>query len=239
MSQAPIFQRIKDYIIAQIESGAWAEGTLIPTEMALTKTFSTSRMTVNRALRELTAELVLVRRQGAGTYVAPQKVQSTLVEIKNIADEIAARGHRHHAQLHALERIPACEMLAQQFKLKVGQHLFHSIMVHFENAVPIQVEERWVNPSIAPDYMTQDFNHVTPNEYLMNVAPLQGMDYRLEAVLPTQNIASMLHIEPSQPCLVLHRTTRSANQIATCVTMWHAGNRYQFVGGKEQSAQSS
>lgn len=229
-TDTPIFQRIKDHITHQIETGAWVEGDLIPSEMTLTKAFNTSRMTVNRALRELTAELILVRRQGAGTYVAAQKVQSTLVEIRNIADEITARGHEHHAELHSLERVTATDKLAAQFDLQKGQTLYHSIMVHFENAIPIQVEERWVNPAVAPDYLTQDFNHITPNAYLMQAAPLQGMHYKLEALLPTDRIAQMLRIPSSQPCLVLQRSTRSANKVASFAIMWHAGNRYRFVG---------
>lgn len=227
----PIFQRIKDYILTQIETGVWVEGDVTPSETTLTKTFDVSRMTVNRALRELTAEGVLVRRKGSGTFVAAQKVQSTLVEIHNIADEITSRGHTHRAELLKLETIKANDKLAVQFGLKTGVTLFHSVMVHFENDTPIQVEERWVNPAVAPDYMVQDFTHITPNVYLMQAAPLQGMYYRLEALLPTEKIAALLKIETSQPCLVLHRNTRSANQIATSAIMWHPGNRYRFVGG--------
>ena len=69
----------------------------MPSEQALVRQFGVSRMTVNRAVRELTAEQVLTRRQGSGTYVAPQKYQATLVEIRNIADEVRARGHVHRA----------------------------------------------------------------------------------------------------------------------------------------------
>ena len=229
-ANTPIFQRIKDHITNQIETGAWVEGDLIPSEMTLTKAFNTSRMTVNRALRELTAELVLVRRQGAGTYVAPQKVQATLVEIRNIADEITSRGHKHHAELHSLETVIATAKLATQLDIEAGQEVYHSIMVHFENAIPIQVEERWVNPVVAPDYLNQDFNRITPNVYLMQAAPLQGMNYKLESLLPTEAIAQMLRIPMSQPCLVLQRSTRSANKVASFAIMWHAGNRYRFVG---------
>lgn len=229
-NNTPIFQRIKDYILTQIETGVWVEGDVTPSETTLTKTFNVSRMTVNRALRELTAEGVLVRRKGSGTFVATQKVQSTLVEIHNIADEITERGHKHRAQLLTLETIKADGKLAAQFDLKAGTQLFHSVMVHFENDTPIQVEERWVNPAVAPDYMAQDFSLITPNVYLMQAAPLQGMSYRIEAALPTSQIAAMLKIDASQPCLVLHRSTRSANQIATCAIMWHPGNRYRFVG---------
>jgi GntR family histidine utilization transcriptional repressor len=229
-NNTPIFQRIKDYLLAEIAAGHWKEGDVIPSEQALVKQFGVSRMTVNRAVRELTAEAVLTRRQGSGTFVAQQKYQATLLEIKSIADEVRARGHAHRASLQQLERAKASELLAKQFDLPAGHALFHSIIVHFENGVPIQVEDRWVNPLCAPDYMEQDFAHITPNEYLMAAAPLQGASYSVEALMPPRDIADMLAMDARQPCLVLKRQTCSAGKVASLVTMWHPGHRYQFAG---------
>lgn len=227
----PVFQRIKDYLLAEIHAGHWKEGDAIPSEQELAKQFGVSRMTVNRAVRELTAEQVLTRVQGSGTYVAQHKYQATLVEIKSIADEVRARGHLHRSELHLLERSKATESIAVWFGLKVGHPLFHSVIVHFENDIPIQVEDRWVNPDLAPDYMQQDFSTITPNEYLMAAAPLQGVDYRIEALMPPREIADMLHIPSKEACLVLKRRTLSQGQAASVVTMWHPGSRYQFAGG--------
>lgn len=226
----PIFQRIKDYLLSQIANGTWKEGDVIPSEQALVKQFGVSRMTVNRAVRELTAEQVLTRRQGSGTYVAQQKVQATLVEIRSIADEIRARGHAHRSSLQQLERSKASELLARQFDLPLGHPLFHSVIVHFENGVPIQVEDRWANPKLAPDYMEQDYASITPNEYLMRAAPLQDATYSIEALPAPRDIADMLAIDTRQPCLVLRRQTRSNGQVASLATMWHPGHRYQFAG---------
>lgn len=229
-ANVPIFQRIKDFILAEIQAGHWQEGDVIPTEAALAQQFAVSRMTVNRALRELSSEQVLHRIQGSGTYVAPQKYQATLVEIKSIAEEIRTRGHRHRSELHQLERSKASDALALQFRLPAGQLLFHSVIVHFENEVPIQVEDRWVNPALAPDYMQQDFAAVTPNEYLMRAAPLQGAQYGIEALLAPREIAGMLGIEAKEPCLVLKRSTTSGNRVASVATLWHPGSRYRFAG---------
>lgn len=226
----PIFQRIKDYLLAEIAAGTWKEGDVIPSEQALVKQFGVSRMTVNRAVRELTAEQVLTRRQGSGTYVAQQKYQATLLEIKSIADEVRARGHAHRSSLLQLERGKASELQAKQFGLPPGHQLYHSVIVHFENGVPIQVEDRWVNPLCAPDYMEQDFSIVTPNEYLVRAAPLQGASFSIEATSAPREIADMLAIDTRQPCLVLKRQTMSAGQVATIATMWHPGHRYQFAG---------
>ena len=233
----PVFQRIKDFLTAQIAAGHWKEGDVIPSEQALVRQFGVSRMTVNRAVRELTAESVLTRRQGSGTFVAPQKYQATLLQIRSIADEVRARGHVHRSSLQLLEQSPASELLAKQFELPAGLALFHSIIVHYENGVPIQVEDRWVNPQCAPAYMEQDFSRVTPNEYLVAAAPLQGASYSLEALAAPRDIADMLAMDARQPCLVLRRQTRSGGKVASIVTMWHPGHRYQFAGsvstGKE------
>jgi GntR family histidine utilization transcriptional repressor len=226
----PAFQRIKDYVLERVHSGEWKEGDPIPTEETFTKTFSVSRMTVNRALRELAAEQVVTRVQGSGTFVAQEKFQATLVEIKNIADEIKARGHSHRGELHLLERTRARDQQVKEFQVKPGAVLFHSLIVHMENDLPIQVEDRWVNGEIAPDYMGQDFAKVTPNEYLMKVAPLQGVQYRIEATMPSPEVANMLRVAVQEPCLVLRRKTFSLGKVASIAVMWHPGKKYQFSG---------
>jgi len=226
----PAFLHIKNYLLAEIHAGNWKEGDAIPSEQALAKQFGVSRMTVNRAVRELTDEQVLSRIQGSGTYVAQHKYQATLVEIKSIAEEVRSRGHQHRSELHLLERSKANELMALPFGVKLGHPLFHSVIVHFENDIPIQVEDRWVNPDVAPDYMQQDFSVITPNEYLMSAAPLQGVNYSIEALSPPREIAEMLHIQQKDACLVLKRRTLSKGQAASVATMWHPGNRYQFAG---------
>jgi len=226
----PAFQRIKDHVLQQIHSGVWQEGQAIPSEAALVKQFNVARMTVNRALRELSDEKTLTRVQGSGTFVAQQKYQATLVELRNIADEIAARGHRHRGELQRLERCKVDTALLRQFELNAAPHLFHSVVVHFENDVPIQVEDRYVNPAVAPDYLSQDFASQTPNAYLVRVAPLQGVNFSIEASMPTAEVADLLRMEISEPCLVLRRRTRSQGQVASVSALWHPASRYQFAG---------
>jgi GntR family histidine utilization transcriptional repressor len=226
----PIFQRIKDYLSGEIAAGRWKAGDMVPSEQALVRQFGVSRMTVNRAVRELSAENVLTRRQGAGTFVAPQKYQATLVEIRNIADEIRARGRVHRSGVLLLESDPATPLLAAQFGLPAGAMLFHSVIVHFEDDVALQVEDRWVNPACAPAYLAQNFQAITPNEHLMAAAPLQGATYSIEALPAPQDVAAMLAIDAGACCLVLRRRTTSHDVVASVVTMWHPGALSQFTG---------
>jgi GntR family histidine utilization transcriptional repressor len=230
MAELPAYQAIKDHILARIDSGEWGEGSVIPSENELARQFNVARMTVNRALRELTDAQVLTRTKGAGTYVAPPKYQSTLVEIRSIAEEIGARGHQHSAVVLTLESVEAASTLAFEMQLPVGSPVFHSCLLHLENEQPVQYEERWVNPALAPDYLEQDFAQITPNEYLVRVAPLQRVEYRIEATLPSAAICQDLAMARGEPALLLHRRTWSLGTIAAVANLWHPGNRYQFTG---------
>jgi GntR family transcriptional regulator, histidine utilization repressor len=227
---APAYQGIKDFILARIHAGEWAEGDQVPSENELARDFNVARMTVNRALRELTAEQVLTRVQGSGTFVARPKYESTLVAIRSISDEIVARGHRYHAQvLHIGEDI-ADAALADEMQLKAGKTVFHSRVLHFENDEPVQLEARWVNPAVAPGYVEQDFTNTTPNQYLVRVAPLQRVEYRIEALAADDATRDLLSMDDAEPCLVLHRRTWSQGVVASVANLWHPGSRYRFTG---------
>ena len=91
-SASPLYEKVKDFVLGNIGSGKWARNTRLPSENELVSALGVSRMTVHRALRELTSEGHLRRIQGVGTFVAPPKPQSTLIEISNIATEIRGRG---------------------------------------------------------------------------------------------------------------------------------------------------
>lgn len=98
-NKAPAYLRIKTAILDNIHTGIWASGVAIPAEITLAEDFGVSRMTVNRAIKELEAERVLERRQGSGTYVAQQKYNNAHIEVRNIAKDIRERFHHYHAQV--------------------------------------------------------------------------------------------------------------------------------------------
>ncbi|WP_206996728.1 histidine utilization repressor [Trinickia mobilis] len=227
---APAYLEIKNFILARIDAGEWGEGDQVPSENELARDFKVARMTVNRALRELTSEQVLTRVQGAGTFVARPKYESTLVAIRSISDEIVARGHRHHASVLHLGATVADDALADEMQVSAGSPVFHSRVLHFENDEAVQLEERWVNPAVAPEYALQDFSLTTPNQYLVRVAPLQRVEYRIEAALPEDETRKHLTMNDTEPCLMLHRRTWSQGAVASVANLWHPGSRYRFTG---------
>lgn len=227
---APIYQRVKQAIIRQIRSGVWTPHQRIPSESELVAELSVSRMTINRALRELTGEGYLVRMQGVGTFVAEPKPQTALLEVRNIADEIAARGHRHSSRLLTLEARHATAEEALSLNIAPGQQLFHSMIVHYENDIAVQLEDRCVNPLTAPDYLQQDFTRITPYYYLTQAAPLTAGEHRVEAVCASGRERELLQLAENEPCLLIHRRTWFGKLVVTSARLLYPGSRYQLFG---------
>ncbi|WP_426415987.1 histidine utilization repressor [Aestuariirhabdus sp. LZHN29] len=227
-SSEPRYLTIKRHICAQIEQGVWSEHSQVPSENSLCEQFSVSRMTARRALQELTAEGVLLRHQGLGTFVAERKPVGSLLEVRNIADDISQRGHRYSNRILTMQTRPASDEVALALDLLPGSDLYHSIIVHLDNEVPVQWEERYTNPALAPDYLQQDFSRTTPNRYLSRVAPLTGGEHTVEAVLASEEQARELEISQPEACLLIKRRTWSSQGVVSYARLLHPGSRYQL-----------
>ncbi|MFB2552806.1 histidine utilization repressor [Ensifer soli] len=226
-SASPLYEKVKDFVLTNIGSGKWARNARLPSEHALVEALGVSRMTVHRALRELTSEGHLRRIQGVGTFVAPPKPQSTLIEISNIATEILARGSRHRAEVIALERIdrPSAALLIA-FEFADIRPVDHSVIVHFENDLPVQLEERYVNATLVSGYAEQDFTAIATFEYLQTATPLTEVEHVIRAEPADGETARLLQLRPGDACLVLDRKTWSGAVVATVNTFTYAGSRY-------------
>jgi GntR family transcriptional regulator, histidine utilization repressor len=194
------------------------------------KSFGVSRMTANRALRELRDAGVLVRVAGVGSFVADPHAHAHPLQIRSIADEIRERGHTHRADILSLDRVRAVGELAADFGIAARSELYSSVIVHFENDRPIQLEERYVLPKLAPDYLTMDFSRTTPYDYLIRVAPLQEAEHLLRAVMPDERTRGLLAMKQDEPCLLMIRRTWTAGVIASLARLYYPGSRYEMSG---------
>lgn len=223
---SPLYEKVKAYILGNIGSGNWPSDRRIPSENELSAELGISRMTVNRALRELTDVGVLVRVQGVGTFIAAPKAQSDLLEIADIAREIAQRGHRHRAEVVTLERVPLPPDLRLAFETSAAQEVFHSVVVHYENDVAVQWEERFVNPLLVPDYDMQDFSRRTTYDHLVAATPITELEHVISAISADAEVAAHLRIAVGAPCLLLRRRTWTGDQVATVNRLIYVGDRY-------------
>ena len=235
----PRYQQLKSHIVASIQAGRLRPRDRVPSEQDLVRSFGVSRMTANRALRELATDGVVVRQSGVGTFVAEAQARSDALDVRNIADEIRERGHVHSSRVVVMEKVAAPGDVAVRLRLRPGGALFHSLIVHLENDLPIQVEDRYVSAHAAPGYLRQDFTRTTPNEYLSLVAPLQTVEHVIRAEEPARRIRGMLRMTANEPCLVIHRRSWSAGQPVSIAHLYHPGSRYELTAGSQPGATRS
>lgn len=226
----PRYQELKDLIVEQISSGSLRARDRVPSENELVESTGVSRMTANRALRELTDEGYVERVAGSGTFVADLRATSHLLEVRNIADEVAYRGHRHSSRVVEQAEVAADAATSAALQLDVGSKLFHVLLVHCEDGMPIQVEDRFVVTEFAPEFLAQDFSKTTPSAYLSDVSPLQEAEHVVRAETPDAAIRGLLKMSANEPCLVVVRRTWGRGRPVTFARLHHPGDRFELTG---------
>jgi GntR family transcriptional regulator, histidine utilization repressor len=222
----PLYAKVKQYILDGVERGEWKEGSRLPSEHELRAALGVSRMTINRALREMSDSGLVTRVQGVGTFLATPTPKSPLVEIADIADDIRLRGHDHGLRLVRLEAVQASAELALIFDTRPGAKLFHSVVVHLEDGVPVQLEERYVTPFFAPKYLEQDFSKTTTTHYLRSISPATEVENQVAAIRPDVKTCRFLKIDRDEACLLLSRKTWVGGTATTKNYFTYPGSRY-------------
>lgn len=225
----PHYQRLKAFVTDEIEAGRLRPGDRIPSELDLIKRFGVSRMTANRALRELEQAGAVTRVQGVGSFVATRKTEQAMFEINNIAEAVRAGGQAYACRVIRLEE-EADPAMTAFMGLGPGARYGRAVLLHLADGVPVQHEDRCANLAFAPAFLDQDFTRVTPYDHLMSLGPLQAAEQVFEADLPGAELARLLQVPAALPCIVLRRRTWSLNMVASAARITAPSNRYRFSG---------
>ena len=140
---SPLYQQIKALITQSLQSGEWKPGELIPSEVELAGRFKVSQGTVRKAIDELAAEHLVVRRQGKGTFVATHhEARAHFRFLRLVPDE----GVPRHPDNRILEvkRLRAPAEVARLLELKSGDAVVYIKRVLSFDGVPVIVEELWL-----------------------------------------------------------------------------------------------
>jgi GntR family histidine utilization transcriptional repressor len=230
LQEKPRYQQLKEMIISRIMSGELQPRDRVPSENELVNTMNVSRMTANRALRELTDAGYVHRVAGRGTYVADFKAASHVLEVRNIADEVERRGHTYSAMVHKQERQQADGEIRDALQTSARSDVFHVLVVHQENGVPIQLEDRYVLGEFAPDCLEQDFSKITPSAWLSGISPLAEAEHIVRATMPDKTIRERLNMDEQEPCLLVLRRTWARGRPVSFGRLYHPGTRFELTG---------
>ena len=225
----PLYEQIKHRIMQLIEQGDWQAGERIPSENDLVGRLGVSRMTIHRALRELTREGILNRVHGLGTFVAETPRHASLIQLQDIRDEVEASGSRYAMRVLKLESCAASRNVAERMELPAGSRIFELRAIHSRDEVPVQYEHRYVNPVLAPGFMEFDARQTTATRYLISLFSPDEMEHVVQAVQPSAQVARYLKITRAEPCLKLSRRTWKQGQVVTSVDLLYPGSRYDLA----------
>lgn len=226
----PRYQQLKELIIRRISNGELRPSDRVPSENELVDATGVSRMTANRALRELNDEGYVNRVAGKGTFVAELKAVSHVLEVRNIADEIEHRGHSHSATVLVQKETLATQTIAQALNIDTASEVFHICLVHLESGIPIQIEDRYVLPEFSPELLAQNFQEITPSAYMSSIAPLQEAEHVVRAKMPEDDVRENLSMGDDEPCLVVTRRTWVHGRAVSFAHLYHPGSRFELSG---------
>ena len=140
---SPLYQQIKALLTAQLKAGAWKPGEAIPSEQELATRFKVSQGTVRKAIDELAADNLLVRRQGKGTFVAThaeQQIQYRFLRL--MPDDGSARDMAR--RLLDCRRVRAPADVARMLDCKSGDAVVQLRRLLLSGAKPVVLDEIWL-----------------------------------------------------------------------------------------------
>ena len=222
MKPAPLHERIRREIEAQILSGAWPPGARVPGEIELMAQYQCARMTVNKALSALAHAGLVERRRRAGTFVARPRAQSMVLEITDLAREVTARGQDYAWQL--LTRHAAQSALAE-----MPGPVLEVEGVHLADATPLAFEHRLISTAQVPAVLTANLTDTAPGTWLLAHVPWTEAENRISASATSPALARALNIAPGDPCLTVTRRTWRSGAPVTLVHQHFIAQRHELV----------
>mgnify|MGYP006368982999 FL=1 len=216
---SPLYQQIKGLILQSLQSGEWKPGESIPSEMELAARYRVSQGTVRKAIDELAADNLVVRRQGKGTFVATHAEQHVQYRFLRLMPDTGDLDNEGPAQRQVIEcrRVRAPSEVARLLALRPGDPVLQARRVLSFSGVPTILEDLWL-PGSAFKGLTADqmAGYHGPTYAMFEIefgVRMVRAEERLRAVAADETQASLLHIKPQTPLLSVERVAYTYNDV--------------------------
>src|SRR5690606_25421498 len=206
-------QQIKALMLRGLQAGEWRPGEAIPSEVELAARFKVSQGTVRKAIDELASENLLMRRQGKGTYVATHAEQHVQYRFLRLAPDDAGQEGSTRREFLDCRRRRAPADIARSLQLKTGEMVVEVRRVlHFAGR-PVVLDDIWLPGNL--------FKGLSAERMSQYAGPMYGMfeaefgvrmiraEEKIRAVLPKEDQARLLQIDPATPLLSVERLSRT------------------------------
>lgn len=226
----PLYQQLKEDLLHAIQDGVYKRGQKIPTELELSKTYDVSRITVRKALAELTEDGYLERRRGKGTFVTSVKLQRSIMRFMSFTETCEAQGLKPGSRVIkcAIEE-PEDEM-REQLGLEPGERIILLERLLFADSVPVTLDINHFSMKysflLAEDLQDKSLFTLLRNKY--GVSFHSGGSV-LEIVFASYAQATYLSIPQKYPLLLISGTTIDQEGApASLCKQYIVGDKFKF-----------
>lgn len=226
----PLYDQIRRSIRDLVLSGAWPPGTPVPPEHALMEHLGASRMTVHRALAQLSKEGLIIRRRRSGTVVAKPPASHAMLDIPSIPDEVKQLGQDYGYEILSREEGRPSAEVAERFGLKRGERILHLSVLHRADGQPHVLEERVIHLKTVPAAAGEGFVDEPPGDWLLRHSLWSQAEHALSAMAAEEEDARRLSVPVGTACLLVERRTWLQEAPVTAVRLLYPGPRHRFVG---------
>ena len=206
-------------------------GDAIPSERQLGLDLKVSRLTVRAALDELVREGYLVRRRGAGTFVAEPKVAKG-IDITSFSDDMRARGLTPGSRTIELRAIPAGARLGRILHVSPSEAVVAVKRLRLADGDPMAIELLHVRSSLVPgltadELETSSFYDLLASRYDVGIV---GGTQTVEPTVTNEEESEALGVPLHSPALLFERVTRSTDgDVVEFTSSTYRGDRYRLV----------
>lgn len=207
--QLPIYRRIEQFVLENIHDSRYQQGMLIPSEEEFCTMFSTSRMTVRKAMDTLVARGVLHRIKGKGTFVSKFNIEKTMNSVTGWNETMKAGGHKSRSKVLSFQIEKCDEIVAKNLNMNIGSDVYVLARLRYADDIPVLIERAHLNAALFPDFL----NHSFPNESMYDVIEgeynikLNHVYQKLHTEEITGEYASLIFDKPSAVAMVMENTS--------------------------------
>lgn len=216
---SPLYQQIKTLILQSLQAGEWKPGEAIPSEMDLAARFRVSQGTVRKAIDELAAENLVVRRQGKGTFVATHAEQHVQYRFLKLMPDNGDADGEGPAQRNIIEckRVRATAEVARMLALRSGDAVLQVRRVLSFGGVPTILEDLWLPGNAFKGLTAEQMADYQGPTYAMfeldfGVRMVRAEE-KIRAVAPDAEQARLLQVERATPLLSVERIAYTYNDV--------------------------
>jgi GntR family transcriptional regulator len=213
---SPLYQQIKGLILQSLQLGEWKPGEAIPSEMELATRFRVSQGTVRKAIDELAAENLVVRRQGKGTFVATHSEQHVRYRFLKLVPDSGDEGPAQRIILDC-RRARAPAEVARALALRTGDSVVQVRRVLSFGGVPTILEDMWLPGTTFRGITAEQLeSHQGPTYALFELefgVRMVRAEEKIRAVAADAQQAQLLALEPGAPLLSVERLSYTYNDV--------------------------